>query len=104
MATRMVPAYKFAEVRRSFEAAFVVMWTLANEAAKETLGEKRLLIYEKPESLKKLPEMEEFWKSNAFRPKKYPDREKVMETLRSAAERAEVVDSFDELVELITSS
>ncbi|NPA85017.1 MAG: hypothetical protein GXO07_03315, partial [Crenarchaeota archaeon] len=91
-------------VRRSFEAAFVVAWVWANREALNALGEERVLLYEVPESLLKLPQMEEFQRQRPFRPRKYPEREKVLKRLEGAARAVELDPEFEELLGLARGS
>ncbi|ABU82078.1 sulfotransferase family protein [Ignicoccus hospitalis] len=101
MATRICPISSYSKIRRSFEAAFVYMWTVANWTALKTLGERRILVYEKPETLETLPEFREFSKNNPFKKKTYEGREKLFKKFDALAREVGVGEEFELLMELM---
>ncbi len=85
----------------SFEESFFVVWILSNHEALEAVGEERLLIYNKPETLKKVPMIEKFMKEvRPFKPRIRKD-EKLEELLRRTVRKYELEEEFEKLEKLL---
>ncbi len=84
---------------RNFLEAFTVVWTFTNRYAIRSVKEN-LLIYNKEETLYKLPKFEEYVKHRRFRPRTYGNEAKILRTMREVATKYHFREEFDELVSL----
>ena len=84
---------------RSFLEAFTVVWTFTNKYAIKSVG-KNLLIYNKEETLYKLPKFDEYVKRRRFKPKTYGNEAEILRKMREVATKYNFKNEFDELISL----
>ncbi len=84
---------------KNFLEAFTVVWTFTNLHAVKSVG-NNLLIYDKPETLSKLPKIDEFFKRRKFVPKRYEKEAKVLEKMKEIVKRIGIEEEFNTLLSL----